>query len=138
MADPTKIIPTKQSSSQAWIQWHKAMKNRYGKKQANTLFVKAWDMRGGAGSSASTNELREYMKDNDVVLDTTTIENIVDTTSTGLDALGDVFTTGKYLFLGLGVIVVGGLAMLVYNVAKNPAKSVATAAQFHPATRKLR
>ena len=135
MANPTKMIPNKQSASTSWIEWHKAMKSRYGKKEANALFVKAWDQRGGAGTSASTNELREYMKDNDVVLDTTTMENVVDTTSAGLDAIGDVFTVGKYAILAVGVIVIGGLGMLVYNVVKNPERSGKAAASLNPAGR---
>jgi len=133
--NPTQIIPTKSSSSQSWIQWHKAMKSRYGKKDANALFVKAWDLRGGAGSDASTNELRVYMKDNGVVLDTTSIEDIVDTTQSGLDGLGSFFTMGKYATIAVGVIVVGGLAMLVYNIAKQPVKAISTAANFTPVGR---
>src|SRR3989304_7825161 len=120
MTDPTKTIPNRQSSSASWIKWHETMKSRYGKKEANTLFLKAWDKRGGAGSSASTNELREYMKDNDVVLDTTTLESITDTASKGLDGIGDFFTMGKYVAIAVGVIIVGGLGMLIFNIAKQP------------------
>lgn len=135
MENPTKIIPNKQSSSQAWIQWHKALRARYGKKQANALFVKAWDMRAGKGTSASTNELREYMKSYGVVLDTTTMEDVVDTTNSGLDFMGDVFTVGKYMTLAVGLIVVGGLGLLVYNIAKQPLKAASTAANFTPTGR---
>lgn len=130
MSNPTQIIPSKASESQKWIVWHKAMKSRYGKKEANILFIKAWEMRGGAGSKASTNELREYMSDNGVALDTTAIEDVVDTTSRGLDAMGDFFTMGKYLAIGLGVIVVGGLGMLVFNIARNPIKSAGAAVKY--------
>jgi len=126
MVNPTKIIPTKASTSQEWIQWHRAMRWRYGLKEANLLFVKAWGLRGGAGTSASTIELREYMNDAGVKLDTTALEDVVDTTSAGLDAVGDFFTVGKYAVLALGVIVIGGLGMLVYNVAKQPLKAAST------------
>jgi hypothetical protein len=135
MADPTKIIPNKNSSSQSWIQWHKAMKSRYGLKMANILFVKAWDKRGGAGSKGSTNELRDYMRENDVKLDTTALEDVIDTTSSGLDAIGGFFTMGKYMTIGLGVIVIGGLGMLVYNLAKSPIKSATAVASLTPARR---
>jgi len=138
MENPTKIIPNKQSSSATWIQWHKAMKSRYGKKQANALFVKAWDLRGGAGTPASTIELRDYMRSNDVVLDTTTFEDVIDTTNAGLDAVGDFFTMGKYFTIAVGVIVVGGLGLLVYNVVKNPNKSASMAANFTPAGRTMK
>lgn len=138
MENPTRIIPNKQSGSAAWIQWHKALKNRYGKKQANALFVKAWDLRGGAGTKASTVELRDYMKDNDVVLDTTTMEDIQDITSSGLDVIGDMFTMGKYFTIAVGVIVVGGLGILVYNIVKNPIKSASAAANFTPTGRAVK
>ena len=124
MTRPSDIIPNKQSSSQAWIQWHKAMKSMLGKKEANKLFVKAWDKRGGAGSKGSSNELRTYMKDNGVTLDTTTLESIEDTTSRGLDWVGDNLSMGRYLGIAVGVIVLGGAAMLIFNVAKQPIKAV--------------
>jgi hypothetical protein len=132
MTNPTQLIPNKQSSSQTWIQWHKAMKRRYGKKEANLLFTKAWDMRGGAGSSASTNELRTYMKDNGIKFDTTTMESITDTTYEGLDAVGDFFTMGKYMSIAVGVIVVGGLGMLIFNIAKQPIKSAKAIGSLTP------
>lgn len=135
MANPTQIIPTKVSSSQAWMQWHKAMKGRYGKKEANILFVKAWDLRAGKGTDASTGELREYLKDNDVVLDTTTMEDVTDSVSSGLDFVGDFFTVGKYMTFAVGFIVVGGLAILIFNIVKNPIKSAQAASNFTPAGR---
>ena len=130
--NPTKIIPTRTSSSSAWIEWHKTMKSRYGKKQANILFVKAWDKRAGAGTSASTNELREYMKKQEVTLDTSTLESVADTVSSGLDNIGGFFTVGKYFAIGTGIIIVGGLGMLVFNLVKNPNKTASTAANFTP------
>ena len=138
MADPTKIIPTKTSASQSWIEWHRAMRGRYGKKQANILFVKAWELRGGAGTSASTNELRQYMADNDVVLDTTTMESVTDTAYAGLDSVGDFFTMGKYVTIALGVIVIGGLGMMVYNIAKQPLKAGGEASKLNPVTKALK
>jgi hypothetical protein len=92
-------------------------------------------MRAGRGSSASTNELREYMKSNGVVLDTTTFEDVNDSINTGLDFMGDVFTVGKYMTLAVGVIVVGGLGLLIYNIVKDPIKSASTAANFTPTGR---
>jgi len=132
MTDPTKIVPNQQSSSQSWIQWHKAMKSRYGLKEANLLFVKAWDKRGGAGSKGSTNELREYMRDNDVKLDTTGLEDVLDTGSSVLDTIGGAFTAGRYISLAIGVIVLGGAAMLIFNIAKQPIKAAGAASNLMP------
>ena len=134
-ANTIELIPTKQTSSAGWVSWHKALKTRYGLKAANTLFMKAWDLRAGTGSDASTNELRTYMKDNGVIIDTTTLEDVVDSTSSGLDFMGDFFTVGKYMTLAVGLIVVGGLGLLVFNIVESPLKSAGAAANFTPAGR---
>ncbi len=122
MVNPTKIIPNKSSSAAAWMEWHKALKSRYGKKQANALFVTAWEKRGS--NAANTMELREYMKDNDVDLGSNTVQDVLDFTSGGIDTIGDMFTIGKYLTIGVAVIVVGGLGMLIFNLAKQPIKAL--------------
>lgn len=135
MIPTIELIPTQQTSSAGWITWHKAMKSRYGLKQANYLFMKAWDKRAGTGSDASTVELRNYMKDNGVIIDTTTLEDVADSTSGGLDFIGDFFTVGKYMTLAVGLIVVGGLGLLVYNIVKSPLKSAGAAVNFTPVGR---
>ncbi len=139
MTTPLQLIPTQQSSSQAWIEWHKAMKSRYGLKEANILFVKAWDKRAGAGSSASTNELRTYMLDNKITLDTSTLESLTDAGYSTLDSIGGIFTMGKYAAaIAVGVIVLGGVAMLVFNIAKQPVKAIGSAAKFTPVGKLLK
>lgn len=135
MANPVKNIPTKNSSSQAWIQWHKSLKSRYGKKEANAIFIKAWDLRGGAGSPASSIELRNYMEDNGVKLDTTSMEDALDSASGAIDWIGDGLSMGRYFGIALGVIVVGGLGMLIYNIAKQPIKAAGAASNLIPASK---
>jgi hypothetical protein len=130
MINPVQNIPNRSSASDHWIEWYKSLKGNFGKKQANMIFVKAWGLRGGAGSDASTVELREYMKSNGVTLDTTSIESIQDTVSGGLDSIGDFFTMGKWVGISLIVIVVGGLGLTVYNIAKQPIKAVRTATKI--------
>lgn len=123
-------IPNTHSSSTAWIEWHKSLRKEFGKKKANYLFVQAWDIRAGKGSDASTNELREYMKDNGVILDTTTLEDITDTASNITDFFGDIFQYGKIAGLVVGGMVLVSVGMILYNVAKNPIKAMETAASL--------
>jgi len=123
-------IPNSHSTSATWIEWHKALRREFGKKKANYLFVQAWDKRAGAGSDASTNELREYMKDNGVTLDTTTLEDIGDTAISVKDFFGDIFEYGKIAGLVVGGMVIVSLGMILFNVAKNPVKAAETAMKF--------
>ncbi len=55
---------------------------------------------------------------------------MVDAGSDVTDFFGDFFTVGKYLGIGMGVILVGGIAMLIFNIAKEPAKAVGTAIKY--------
>ena len=75
------------------------------------------------------------MLDNGVKLDTTSIEDVLDTTSDTLDWIGDGLSMGRYFGIALGVIVVGGLGMLVYNIAKQPVKAAGAASNFIPVGR---
>jgi len=119
-------IPNVHSTSSSWIEWHKALRKSFGKKKANYLFVQAWDVRAGKGSNASTNELREYMKDNGVVLDTTTLEDITDTVSSVTDFFGDIFKYGKIAGIVVGVMILASMGMILFNLSKNPIKTAET------------
>lgn len=126
MARNVTNVPLATSSSTVWMEWHKALKSQFGKKKANELFLMAWDKRAGAGSDASTTALREYLTDNGLEISTTGFEDAADFGSSVGDSLGGIFTGGKYLIIGLGVILVGGLAMTVFNIAKQPVKAAAS------------
>ena len=119
--------PKNRSESQAWIEWHKAMKSRLGKKTANAIFVKFWQQRAGKGSEASTVELRNYMEKQGVKLDTTAMEDFADISDSVTSGIGGFFSFAKYTGIALGVIIIGGLAMVVYNIGKEPVKAVNTA-----------
>lgn len=111
-------LPNKASTGDAWIQWHKTLKGAMGKKQANTIWLKAWYMRAGTGSSASTSALRSYMSDNGVDIEKTTMESVGDTVSGGLDFVGDVLKTGTWIGVGLIAVVAVGVGMAVIGIAK--------------------
>jgi len=115
-------IPTYNSTTDAWIQWHKELKSNFGKKMANNLWLKAWKIRGS--SKLNTSDLRSYLDKQGIKLDTNAWDNIVDLGGGITDFIGNTFQAGQVLTIGLGVIIVGGIGMLVYNIAKNPNKSI--------------
>jgi len=117
-------MPTKSSSGEAWKQWHIKLKRTLGKKNANITWIKAWDLRGGKNSSASTGDLREYMKGEGVELDKTTIQSVTDFGGDIIDSVGGFFNIGKWIFLIIVGVLVGGLALLVWGLLKNPIKSI--------------
>lgn len=112
-------IPMKTSSGDSWIEWHKTLKRAMGKQQANVVWLKAWYMRAGTGSSASTSALRSYMEDNDVDINKTTMETVGDSVSGGLDFVGDIFKTGTWIGVALISVIGVGLGIAVINIARN-------------------
>lgn len=124
--DPTSI-PQLNATSDVWINWHKVLKNNFGKKEANTLWIKAWYRRKGPNSS--TNELRTYMHGQGIDIEKSYGESVMDSAFSFVDFFGDYLTLGKYVGIGLTVIIVGGLGMIVFNLAKNPAKNIGIAAK---------
>jgi hypothetical protein len=126
--DPVRTIPTKNSNFEEWIAWHKALKQNFGKKQANILWVKAWSLRGS--SSANTNDLRQYLEKSKIKIDNSAWDKIVDSGVDITDALGDWFKVGKFAGYAILFIVIGGAGMIVYNVARQPIKAAAAAASL--------
>jgi hypothetical protein len=125
--DPSQNIPQVSSRADEWISWHKTLKENFGKKIANTLWVKAWSKRGN--SKANTGELRNYMASNGVNIDSGAWDKVVDMGSSIGDFIGTGFQAGQYLAIGLGVILVGSLGIALFNLAKKPSESVGLAAR---------
>lgn len=111
-------IPTKASTGDAWIEWHKTLKSAMGRKQANVIWLKAWYMRAGIGSPASTSALRSYMSEQGVDIEKTTMESVGDTVGGAIDFVGDVFKTGTWVAMGLLAVVAVGIGIAVINIAK--------------------
>lgn len=120
-------MPGYNSPAENWIQWHRDLKSNFGKKIANGLWLKAWRIRGT--SSANTNDLRTYMEKQGVKIDSSAWDKVVDLGADITDAFGDIFQVTKYLGIAIGVIIVGGLGIAIYNIAKRPAESAGLAAR---------
>lgn len=117
-------IPTKTSSDGEWLEWYKLMKSSFGKKTARIRFVNAWNKRGGKDSTANTNNLRTEMEKDGVVIESGVIGTITDFGVDVVDGISDAFSIGKYATITIGVILVAGLAMIVYGIAKQPLKLI--------------
>jgi hypothetical protein len=111
-------MPNKNSSGDVWIEWFKILKRAMGKKQASAIWLKAWYMRAGTGSSASTASLRTYMSEQGIDIDKTTAESIGDTVSSGADFVGDFLKTGTWIGVGLLAVIAVGIGVAVLNIAK--------------------
>lgn len=118
-------IPKNNSSDNVWITWYDALKSKFGRKKANSLFTANWDAQDGSNSDANTTTLRQHLeKEGKLNIQGSFAGEIKDKAFDVANFFGDYFTVGKYLGLGLGVIVVGGLGLFVYNIARKPESAV--------------
>lgn len=127
-ANVTQNIPTISSPPEQWVQWHKDLKNYFGKKEANSLFLKAWTIRGN--SKANTSDLRTYLKDNGIKISESSWDSVVDLGVGVGDVFGDFMKISKYAGIAMGGIVLIGVGMIVYNIAKNPAQAIGTTIKY--------
>ena len=118
-------IPRNNSSDSVWITWYNALKSKFGRKKANSLFTANWDAQNGSGSDANTTTLRQHLeKEGKLEINTGFAGEIKDKVFDVGNFFGDYITVGKYLGLGLGVILVGGVGLFIYNLAKDPDNAV--------------
>jgi hypothetical protein len=113
-------IPQMNSSSAEWIEWHKNMKSRYGKSTANSLWLKAWKFRGN--SKSNTNELRTYMSNNGVKIDSSSFDKIVDVGDSIIDKVGNIVKVGGIGAIFINFAILGGVAYILYSVISTPDK----------------
>lgn len=122
--DPSKKIPTASSSGGNWIQWHKDLVDIFGKKKANSIWVYAWSKRGGKTSPANTTALRQYMSENGVSVDTTTLSSLGDSIDSVFEGIGNFATVTGYVIIGVGAVSFLLLARALYGLTKDPNKTI--------------
>jgi len=122
--------PSVNTSASGWIQWHKDCKSTFGKKTANSLFLAFWAKRGATNSNANTHDLRAYAEDQGFRIEGDAIAGVIDGVYDVADTFGDIFKIGKYATIAVGVIIIGGLGMLVFSIAKQPFKAISAAASL--------
>jgi len=119
--NPLSTLPSKNSTSAAWIEWHKSLKRNFGERTANATWVKCWEKR--KSNSANDGSLRKYMKDEGVVINADNIlEDLGDSVGSVFGFIGDVFKIGVVgAGIFVGVITLAGVA-IVYQALK-PSKN---------------
>lgn len=95
---PCKHIPTTQSKGETWINWHKSLRKWFDKQEANEHWLRFWNQRAGAGSTADTHDLREYMREQGVELTTDLEGEITDAASSFFGWFTDSFTMLRNIF----------------------------------------
>ena len=109
-------LPGEMSSIGTWMHWHKALKGCVGRSKANDLFLQLWDK----NNLSTTIELRKYMEENGVDMDKSALNRLTDTGAGIVNWVGTGFEIGGYAAVGILVILVGGVGMIVFNMAKSP------------------
>lgn len=117
--DPSKVIPTSEDTSERWIVFHKALKSWFGKKSANAYFLKFWGQRAGAGSSADTRDLREYMDSQGVDITTDWKGEVTDATLDFFGWFGDTANALRAVVIGTVIL---GVGLVAYYIVKNTNK----------------
>lgn len=120
--DPVENIPTPASTQEEWISWYKTLKSNFGKQNANALWIKGWKKYGGS-PAANTNDLRTYMEKQGIKIDKDAYQSVLDAGVGLVDFVG----MAKYVAIGLGVIIIGGLGLAIFNIARDPGRTAGRA-----------
>lgn len=124
-------IPYKNANGQIWIDWHKSLKRRYGRKEANRLFKLAYEKRIDSTISNFL-ELQAYMETQGVKLEGNFWQEMQKDWNSSFDS----FTgTMKIAGISVGVILLIVLFVVLYsiiNISKNPQEFAKLAASVKP------
>lgn len=110
MSTPCKNIPTTQSRSEVWINWHKSLRKWFDRQESNEHWLRFWQQRAGAGSTADTSDLREYMREQGVEITTDWSGEISDAVDGAMGWFSDSFTMLRNIFYGAIVLIIGIVA----------------------------
>ena len=128
MASLSLNTPSKTSNDQFWIQWHKDLLDDLGKTDANSVFIKYWAVRGS--SDANTHDLRDYAKGQGINIDASNIlGSLFDTGADVVGGIGNFLKVGKYVGIGIAVVVGGSLLLMLFNIARNPDSAIGAASE---------
>jgi hypothetical protein len=117
MIDPSKNIPTVNSKSEVWIQWHKDLKKVFNKKIANSVFLFAWDKRGGINSPANNSMLNKYVESQGFDLTRDRISQATEDILDFVGGVGSMFFWITIISLGVGGIIV---ILIIKKILENP------------------
>lgn len=115
-------MPDFQSTDIEWLNWYEKLSSRYGRSDAARIFLAAWRKRGS--NKANTSDLRDRLNDDGIKISTNVFQDAIDVGDSITDAFGNMMKIGKYTAFAVGGILILGLGLFVYNVAKNPSALV--------------
>lgn len=113
-----KSMPTFKSKDIEWINWYKKIRSRYGRTDAARIFIATWTKRGS--KDANTIELRKLVSADGINIDDSIWNKVADLGGGISDAFGSAMKVGKVTAYVVGGILVLGLTMFVFNLAKTP------------------
>lgn len=116
--DPSKIIPTSESTGEIWVNWHRSLRKWFSKNEANRHWLRFWQQRAGAGSGADTHTVRSYMRKQGVELTTDTWGEFRDAGESVVGWFSDTINMTKIIVVGTIVVGVGLIAIYVINSSR--------------------
>ena len=116
--DPSKMIPTSDSTAEIWVNWHKALREWFAKNEANTHWLRFWNQRAGAGTDADTVNLRAYMREQGVDLTTTTLGQVTDSVAGVFDWFSDTINMTRIIIVIAAVTGIGLIAFFIISSTK--------------------
>lgn len=121
-------VPTQQSPDGDWENWWNVLSSEFGKKDAQSLWLKAWATRGSSG--ANTTALRGFMAKQGVTVDAGNIfGSVADSAEGVLDSISSIFSIGKTFTIIIGGVIVLGAAGLIITVIRKPGEVLGVAAR---------
>ena len=111
-------IPTSQSDVSFWIAWHRALKKCVGSNKANSLWTDAWGRFGS--DDKNTYDLRQYLTGEGITIEQGVLAQATDVIGGVGSFIGRGAKFGQVMGMALGIILVGGVGMIIYQMTKSP------------------
>jgi len=115
------IIPTGDATGSDWIQFHKDLRGKFGKLNANIIWLKAWETRGDETFTMDS-DFNEYFAKYDIDVSNMATSLIASISNIGNDLFGIVGTAATVWKVGIIVIPVGLLIpifILLFRFSKS-------------------
>ena len=117
-----KMLPKLLSPDTVWIAFYNQLKSEVGRNDAAAIFLKFWEKQGN--EAANTRNLRQVLGADGVVIKENIFDNITDLGGGIGDFFGGVFKIGKVAVIVVGGMLVIGLGMTIFNIARSPDKFI--------------
>lgn len=122
-------MPTKTSSSEQWLMWHKALKKEFGPDKANHTFLEAWKKRGN--DTANDEPLRLYLQKQGVKLSADWKDAAIDFAKNPF-GMGDFIDAVQRNLMIVGIVLLVLFVGIVWRVLANPEGAISLASNFTP------